>query len=98
MIIPAFFSEMLRETQEQVCLEMENVEFGKAVEWKVKCLELTSTTGPIQLFGGALILISIVLAGLIYIKRKRSIGTRGRRFPEATRPALVKPTESFVFS
>ncbi|MCJ7422837.1 hypothetical protein MUP01_01015 [Candidatus Bathyarchaeota archaeon] len=51
------------------------------------CPELTSTTGPIQLFGGALILIGIVLAALAYNKRKRFIGTRGRTFPEAVRPA-----------
>jgi drug/metabolite transporter (DMT)-like permease len=40
-----------------------------------------------QLFGGALILIGIVLAALAYNKRKRFIGTRGRRSPEAVRPA-----------
>ena len=40
-----------------------------------------------QLFGGALILIGIVLATLAYNKRKRFIGTHGKRSPEAVRPA-----------
>ena len=36
-----------------------------------------------QLFGGALILIGIVLAALAYNNRKRFVGTRGRRSPDA---------------
>ena len=40
-----------------------------------------------QLFGGALILVGIVSAALAYNKRKRFIGTRGRRSPDALKPA-----------